>query len=150
MLLCFQSLLCSKLCQQNPPRPNASTLLNVCYTSLTTRLTTNYYSDPVVQPFPFPPLQLYIQHKREERQRKAMEEQRSQEREARRRDEKLKHLYETQRRRVEANLRQKQKQREAISKAERQIHIHLHDAVSDCVYYTVGAQNQLSSINWCL
>lgn len=62
-----------------------------------------------------------------------MEEQRSQERAAKRREEKLKDLYETQRRRVEANLRLKQKQRDALARAELAaagIHIRIQDSVS--------------------
>lgn len=80
--------------------------------------------------------QRYIQRKREERHRKAAEEQRLQERAARQRQQKLKDLYETQRRRVEANLLLQHKQREARTKAEQAagLHIHIHDHVSSIQY----------------
>ncbi len=85
-------------------------------------------------------LQRYIQQKKEERHRKTQQEQKFQEREAQQREEKLKNLYETQRRRVEANLRLKEKHREILDRAELVtaktkaltdgIHIHVHETQS--------------------
>ena len=66
--------------------------------------------------------------KQEDRRRKELEERQARDQLAKEREEKLKQLYESQRRRVEANLRLKQKQREAYSKAlaTSSVHIHLH------------------------
>lgn len=77
--------------------------------------------------------QRFIQQKKEERRRKAQEEFKAQARDARIREEKLRTLYETQRRKVEANLRQKQKQREMYSRsaaaATADIHIRINEPV---------------------
>lgn len=75
-------------------------------------------------------LQNYIQQKREERRKRAQQEQEGNLEAAKMREKKLKRLYETQRLKVENNLRQQQRQREAptrIPPTSAAIHIHIHD-----------------------
>ncbi len=69
---------------------------------------------------------------KEERRRKLAEERQAQAMASNERQKKLQELYDTQRKRVEVNLRHKQKKREEYAKslASRGLHIHLHDPTS--------------------